>query len=85
MNVTKLIAILCCLLTIGVANASDRNGSLFNAKDYGAVGDDETDNTEAFSECVKTIIKAGEGRMLIPDGVYRGKVIILGTQKVDYG
>jgi hypothetical protein len=81
MNTTKLIAILCCLLTIGVANASDGKGRLFNAKDYGVVGDDKTDNTEAFSACVKAMIEAGGGRMLIPRGVYRGRVIIPGTKK----
>ena len=81
MNTTKLIAILCCLLTIGVANASDGKGRLFNAKDYGAVGDDKTDNTAAFSACLKAVIEAGGGRMYIPDGVYRGRIIIPGTKE----
>lgn len=53
----------------------------FNAVDYGAVGDDSTDNTEAFSSCLKALIHAGGGRMFIPDGIYRGRIIIPGTKK----
>ena len=48
----------------------------FNVRDYGAVGDDQTDNTEAFSTCLKALIEAGGGRMFLPDGVYRGCIII---------
>lgn len=52
----------------------------FNAVEYGAVGDDSTDNTEAFSACLEAVIKAGGGRMFLPDGIYRGRIIIPGTQ-----
>lgn len=48
----------------------------FNVLNYGAVGDDKTDNTEAFSACLKALIDAGGGRMFLPDGVYRGRIII---------
>ena len=54
---------------------------VFNALDYGAVGDDKTDNTAAFSACMKDVIEAGGGRMMIPDGVYRGRIIIPGTKE----
>ena len=53
----------------------------FNVIDYGAKGDDKTDNTAAFSACIKAIIDAGGGRMYIPDGVYRGRIIVPGTKK----
>jgi len=43
---------------------------VFNVVDYGAAGDDKTDNTAAFSACLKDVIEAGGGRMLVPDGVY---------------
>ncbi len=54
---------------------------VFNVLGYGAVGDDKTDNTEAFSACLKAVIEAGGGRMFIPDGIYRGRIIIPGTKK----
>lgn len=52
----------------------------FNVLDYGAVGDDKTDNTEAFSACIDAIIKAGGGKMFIPNGIYRGRIIIPGSK-----
>lgn len=52
----------------------------FNVRDIGAVGDDKTDNTEAFSACVKAVIEAGGGRVFIPDGIYRGRMLIPGTK-----
>ena len=48
----------------------------FSVCDYGAVGDDKTDNTAAFSACLKAIVEAGGGRMFLPAGVYRGRIII---------
>ena len=54
---------------------------VFNVLKYGAVGDDKTDNTAAFSACLKAVIEAGGGRMFLPDGVYRGRIIIPGTKK----
>ena len=49
---------------------------VFNVIAYGAVGDDQTDNTAAFSKCLEAVIAAGGGRMYLPDGVYRGRIII---------
>ena len=49
---------------------------VFNVRDYGAVGDDKTDNTVAFSACLKAVIEAGGGRMYLPAGVYRGQINI---------
>jgi hypothetical protein len=48
----------------------------FNVVDYGAIGDDKTDNTKAFSECLEAIIADGGGRMYLPAGVYRGRITI---------
>ncbi|MCE9631193.1 MAG: hypothetical protein K8S94_10840 [Planctomycetia bacterium] len=48
----------------------------FKASDYGAVADAATDNTAAFSKCLDAIVAAGGGRMVIPDGVYRGRIVI---------
>jgi hypothetical protein len=54
---------------------------VFNVLKYGAVGDDKTDNTAAFSACIQAVIEAGGGRIYLPDGVYRGRIIIPGTKK----
>lgn len=51
-----------------------------NVLDYGAVADELTDNTSAFSSCLDAIIKAGGGCMHIPAGVYLGRIIIPGTK-----
>jgi len=48
----------------------------FNVLDYGAVADDKTDNTDAFSACLAAVIEAGGGRMYLPGGVYRGRIVI---------
>lgn len=52
-----------------------------NAIDYGAKGDDKTDNTDAFSACLEAAVKAGGGRIFLPDGVYRGRITIPGTKE----
>lgn len=59
-----------------LAFAAPLRAASFDATDYGAVGDDATDNTAAFTKCLKAIIAAGGGTMVLPDGVYRGRIII---------
>jgi hypothetical protein len=61
-----------CLFAI----AAQLQAATFNATDYGAVGDDKTDNTAAFTACLNAIVAAGGGRMYLPDGVYRGRIVI---------
>jgi len=51
-------------------------GAVFNVRDYGAVGDDQTDNTEAFSKCLQALVADGGGQMFLPAGVYRGRITI---------
>ena len=55
-----------------------KRSQTFNVLDYGGVGDDKTDNTEAFSACLKAIIDADGGRMYLPNGIYRGNILIPG-------
>jgi len=50
--------------------------NVFNVRDYGALADDSTDNTSAFTACLNAIIAAGGGQMYLPDGVYRGRITI---------
>lgn len=65
-----------------VANANDEAGAAtppareFDALAFGVKGDDATDNTEAFSRCLKAVIDAGGGRVTLPAGVYRGRIIV---------
>lgn len=59
-----------------IQNTSTTHSQTFNVLDYGAVGDDNTDNTVAFSACLKAVVDAGGGRMYLPDGVYRGRILI---------
>jgi len=58
------------------APAGAGEARVFNVLSYGAVGDDKTDNTQAFSACLKAVIEAGGGRMYLPAGVYRGRIRI---------
>ncbi len=62
--------------SIGTAEAR-----VFNVCAYGAVGDDKTDNTAAFSACLKAVIEAGGGRIYVPAGVYLGRFIIPAIEK----
>lgn len=57
-------------------SADTVNSRVFNVLNYGAVGDGKTDNTEAFSACLKAVIEVGGGRMVLPTGVYCGRIII---------
>lgn len=42
----------------------------FNVKDYGAVADAETNNSEAFAKAIKACFDAGGGRVVVPAGKY---------------
>ncbi|MBY7142300.1 glycoside hydrolase family 28 protein [Virgibacillus sp. NKC19-3] len=42
----------------------------FNIEDYGAVGDGETKNTEAFEKTIEAANEAGGGRVIVPEGTY---------------
>ena len=76
----------CCLGVVGPARAdtgANRSASehafqprVFTVLDYGAVSDDATDNTAAFSACFKAVIEAGGGRVYLPTGVYQGRILI---------
>jgi hypothetical protein len=63
-------------LTAPSPSAGAEERAVYNAVDYGAVGDDNTDNTEAFSACLAELVQAGGGVMHLPAGVYRGRITI---------
>lgn len=77
----RIIVALCSSLLAFASLAHAVEIREFNVAKYGAIGDDNTDNTAAFTACLKAVIEAGGGRMFIPDGVYRGRIIIPGTKE----
>ena len=46
-------------------------GRTFSLTDFGAVGDGKTLNTEAFKKAIAAVDKAGGGRLVVPQGVFR--------------
>lgn len=87
-SLTRLLLTFICVAIVGANAEAQKTESLpingnheFNVLDFGAVADDSTDNTEAFSVCLKAVFEAGGGRMFLPDGVYRGRILILGSSK----
>ena len=77
----KVLYTICSLFMVAAAPVFAGEKRVFNAVDYGAVGDDKSDNTKAFSICLGEVIKSGGGRMYLPAGVYRGRIIIPGTKQ----
>ena len=45
-------------------------GRSFSITDYGAIGDGQTLNTEAFSKTIEACAKAGGGKVIVPVGLW---------------
>lgn len=45
-------------------------GRSFSITDYGAIGDGQTLNTEAFSKAIEACAKAGGGKVIVPAGLW---------------
>jgi hypothetical protein len=59
------------LATTGsTAGTTPEKGSQVNVKEYGAVGDGVTNDTEAFNAALASLAKAGGGKCLVPKGTY---------------
>jgi len=54
-----------------------------NIKDFGAVGDGETLNTEAFAKAIESLSNMGGGRLIVPAGVWFTGPIVL-KSKIDF-
>lgn len=66
-----------------VYKAMAKYGAVVNVKSYGAVGDGETDDLEAFTNCLN---EHGGGIIYIPEGVYRlGGTIYVPSKTQIYG
>lgn len=76
MSIRVALAIRVAVLAWFAAATVPAHAATFNVTDYGAVGDDSTDNTAAFTACLNAIVAAGGGQMHLPDGVYRGRIVI---------
>ena len=48
-----------------------------NLKDFGAVGDGITLNTDAFAKAIDALSKKGGGRLVVPQGVWHTGPIVL--------
>ncbi|MBP6002774.1 MAG: hypothetical protein KA746_05000 [Pyrinomonadaceae bacterium] len=53
-----------------VAQADERTRGFYNIKDFGAVGDGQTDDTVAFKSAMAVIASNNGGTLTIPDGEY---------------
>jgi len=73
--------LMCCFLVAAISTQA----ATFNVKDYGALGDDRTDNTAAFAKCMDAILAAGGWRMFLPDGIYRGRIAQLNIENAGPG
>lgn len=71
-----LSCVLITMLSYFLSGMAYATAGTFNVRDFGAVGDDKTDNTAAFTKCLEALIAAGGGRMVLADGVYRGRILI---------
>ncbi len=72
----RLILAAVLLGWVADGRSAETTTAIFDARAYGAVGDDATDNTEAFSRCLAAVVAAGGGRMTLPTGVFRGRIIV---------
>jgi len=54
-----------------------------NVRDYGAIGDDSTDDTVAFQAAIDEIGTRGGGTVYVPDGTFRVTTITISTPNVD--
>ena len=91
MRKTMVLMTMCCWIVAGAGAAVDGGekagapvgtvkSRTFNVLNYGAVGDDKTDNTAAFSACLKAVIEAARelgcveilSEDLSPEQNYRG-------------
>src|SRR5438270_6861690 len=52
---------------------------LFSIKDFGAIGDDRTDNTVAIQTAINAALAAGGGTVIVPAGVYLSGPLQVGS------
>lgn len=60
-------------------SSQDKMRDVLSVKDFGAVGDDITDDSDAFQNAFNTLVANGGGALYIPNGIYRIKRQIVVT------
>jgi len=60
-------------------SSQDKMRDVLSVKDFGAVGDDVTDDSDAFQNAFDTLVANGGGALYIPNGIYRIKRQIVVT------
>ena len=66
-NITFLVLIFCILL---ISNTLFSQGTQYNIKDFGAVGDGKTLDTKAINKTIEHVHKNGGGSVIFPKGEY---------------
>ena len=56
-------------------NLSANLPSYFNIEDYGAIGNDSTDNTTAIQDCIDACLADGGGTVFVPPGTFKTHTI----------
>jgi polygalacturonase len=64
-NILFVLLVLCCLTGLAQSNQT-KTGKIYNIKDYGAVGDGQTLNTDAINKAISACIKDGGGTVFVP-------------------
>eukprot|EP00985_Skeletonema_marinoi_P034701 scaffold44590_cov248-Skeletonema_marinoi.AAC.1 len=64
---------------VAMSTSTPMNWIMVDVTEYGAIGDNNTDNTDAFHAAIEELNKAGGGELLVPSGgVYQTAPITLG-------
>lgn len=78
------LLLLTLLLAIPSLAQTSIKGRVCNIRDFGAIGNDSTDNTTAISSAITVCQTAGGGTIWIPAGVYRTQPITQNIQGVTF-
>jgi len=70
MKYNACFALLFLVFALNVHSQAQPTSAVFNVKEYGAIGDGITIDTEAFNKAIVACAEAGGGTVLVPAGTY---------------
>jgi hypothetical protein len=72
MQLIRRIFVLLCLTGMGLFRTYGQGtaDAVFNVKQYGAIGDGHTPDTQSFNAAIAACVKAGGGTVLVPAGTF---------------